>query len=355
MVDLPLTDSAMEASHLKIQSALFNIGEVYRNDLKDYPLAIDAYKELIKRYPESEYKVPSYYSLYKVYSQQGDLTQAETYKNMIIRNYPESQYAKVLVDPDYFKQFEQEEIQRKEDYLKTLELYNQGSFSEVIGRCNLALGKNEISEYTPKHRYIRSLAMGEVYGISVLKSELEKITEEFKNDPVAKSSEDLLVLIQKNELNNIKDISIAQKTDTLAKPIDDEIAQLTIEEIEKLYEYNPESKHYIAVIISNEADINQLKFNIINFNLDFYIQKSYDLESNEFNEYFKIVTVQYFTNSDEASEYCNKFNEEEERIFADVKSSNYQIFIISESNLSKLTEEKMVRDYLLFYNKFYQK
>lgn len=355
MVDLPLTDSAMGASHLKIQSALFNIGEVYRNDLKDYPFAIDAFKDLIKRYPESEYKVPSYYSLYKVYTQQGDATQADTYKNMIIRNYPESQYAKVLVDPDYFKQFEQEEIQRKESYSKTMDLYNQGSFSEVIGRCNLAISKNEISEYTSKYRYLRSLAMGEVYGISVLKSELEKIKEEFKDDPVAKSSENLLVLIQKNELNNFKDINIAQKTDTLAKPIDDEIAQLTIEEIEKLYKYNPESKHYTAVIISNEADINQLRFNIINFNLDFYIQKSYDLESNEFNEFFKIVTVQYFTNSDEASEYYKKINDEKERIFTDVNSSNYQIFIISESNLSKLTEEKMVRDYLLFYNKFYQK
>lgn len=355
MVDLPLTDSAMEVSHLKIQSSLYNIGEVYRNDLKDYPLAIDAYKDLIRRYPESEYKVPSYYSMYKVYSIQGDITQADTYKNMIIRNYPESQYAKVLIDPDYFKQFEQEEIQRKENYSITLDLYNQGSFSEVIGRSNLALSKKEISEYTPKYRYLRSLAMGEVYGISVLKSELEKIKEEFKNDPVAKSSENLLVLIQKNELNNIKDISIAQKTDTVENPIDDKIAQLTIEEIEKLYKYNPKSKHYLAVIISNEADINQLKFNIINFNLDFYIQKSYDLESNEFNEFFKIVTVIQFTNSDEGAEYYNKFNEEKEKIFTDVKSSNYQYFIISESNLSNLSKKKMVRDYLLFYNKYYQK
>ena len=85
------------------------------------------------------------------------------------------------------------------------------------------------------------------------------------------------IILQKNELNNLKDLNIALKTDTDDKPVDDKIAQLTIEEIEKLYKYNPESKHYVAVIISNEADINQLKFNIINFNLDFYIQKIYDL------------------------------------------------------------------------------
>lgn len=356
MVDLPLTDSAMEASHIKIQVALFNIGEVYRNDLKDYPLAIEAYKDLIRRYPDSEIKVPAYYSIYKVYTEQGDIAQANTYKNMIIRNYPESQYAKVIIDPNYFKQFEREEIERKEYYSRTLDLYNQASFSDVISNCNLALNKNEASEYTPKYRYLRALAMGKVYGTSVLKVELEKIIEEFKDDPIVESSEKLLAFIQKNELNDFKDINLAQRTDTVKTTVEnDEIAQLTIEEIEKLYNYDPKTKHYLAVIISTDADINQLKFNIINFNLDFYIQKSYDLESMEFNEFFTIVTVKQFKDADEGLEYLNKFSAEKERIFTDINSSNHQYFIISKPNLDNLSKEKMVRDYLLFYNKYYQK
>jgi tetratricopeptide (TPR) repeat protein len=356
MIDLPLTDSAMEMSHKKIQTALFNIGEVYRNDLKDYPMAVDAYKELIERYPESEYKVPAYYSLYKVYYQQEDKTQSDVYRNMIIRNYPDSKYAKVLVDPNYFKQFEREENERKEHYSKTLDLYKQRNYSDVIRRCNLALNKDSNTEYSPKYRYLRALAMGEVYGITVLKSELEKIKEEFKTDPVARSSEDLLVAIQKNELKNLKDINIVQKADTTSEGeiIEDKIAQKTIEEIEKLYKYSPETKHYLAIVIAKGADINQLKFNIINFNLDFYIQESYDIESKEFNKFFTIVTVNQFKNSEEGTEYYNKFNIEQERIFTDVKSSDYQFFIISEGNLTNLAKEKMIRDYLLFYRVKYQ-
>ena len=352
MIDLPLTDSAMTKSHKKIQNALFNIGEVYRNDLKDYPMAIDAYKDLIKRYPESDYKIPAYYSMYKVYSQQGDLSQAEVYKNMIIRNYPDSKYAKVLVDPNYFKQFVQEENERKEYYSKTLDLYNKRTYSEVIRRCNLALNKNPFSEYTPKYSYLRALAMGEVYGVTVLKTELEKIIEEFKIDPVAKSSEDLLVSIQKNELKSLKDLDINQKADTIigGEVKNVEIARKTIEEIEKIYTFNSETNHYLAVIIAKGADMNQLKFNIINFNLDFYIQESYVIESNEFNEFFTILTVKQFKNSEQGIEYYNKFNNESERIFSDVKSSDYQFFIISEANLKNLAKEKMIRDYLLFYN-----
>ncbi len=356
MIDLPLTDSAIEMSHKKIQTAFFNIGEVYRNDLKDYPMAVDAYKELIERYPESEYKVPSYYSLYKVYSQKGDNTQADVYRNMIIRNYPDSKYAKVLVDPNFFKQFEREENERKEHYSKTLDLYKQRKYSDVIRRSNLALNKDPNTEYTPKYRYLRALSMGEIYGVTVLKSELETIKEEFKTDPVAKSSENLLASIQENELKSLKDLNVVPIADTTSEGeiIDDKITQRTIEEIEKIYKYNPEAKHYLAIIIAKGADINQLKFNIINFNLDFYIQESYDIESKEFNKFFTIITVNQFKNSEEGLEYYNKFDVEQERIFTDVKSSEYQFFIISEANLTNLAKEKMVRDYLLFYRNNYQ-
>lgn len=356
LVDLPLTDSAIAISHQKIQTALFNVGEVYRNDLKDYPMAIDAYKELIERYPESDYKVPAYYSLYKVYLQQDDLNQADVYKNMIIRNYPDSKYAKVLVDPNYFKQFEQEEIERKEHYTKSLDLYKQSKYSEVIRRCNVALSKNIDSEYTPKYRYLRALAMGEVYGISVLKGELEKITTEFKSDPVAKSSEDLLVSIQENELKNLNNITFKQNADTSAESNIEQnvIAQKTIEEIEKTYSYNPEVNHYLLVVVEKKADVNQLKFNIINFNLDFYIEKNFDIESNELNDFFKLITVKQFKNAEEGLEYFNKFKSEQNRVFSEVNSSDFQFFIISETNLAILTKEKMVRDYLLFFNKNYQ-
>lgn len=356
LVDLPLTDSAMQASHQKIQTALFNVGEVYRNDLKDYEMATDAYKELIDRYPNSKYKVPAYYSLYKVYQENKDLTQAEVYRNMIIRNYPDTKYAKVLIDPNYFKQFEKEEQERKNYYTKTLELYKQKKYADVIRRSNLGLSKYSDQAYTPKYRYLRALSMGEVYGVSVMRSELEEIKTEFRNDPVAEAADDLLVSIKANELKSLKDFNSTQEPDITASgnASTDEVVQKTLEEIEKIYSYTPDAQHYLAVIISKEADVNQLKFNIINFNLDFFIEKSYDLESKEFNQYFTLVTIKQFKNADESLNYLSKFITEHERIFTDVKTTDYKFFVISDKNLTNLLEEKVVRDYLLFYTKNYQ-
>ncbi len=357
LVDLPLTDSSMLMSHKKIQTALFNIGEIYRNDLKDYPLAIDAYKELIERYSESDYKVPAYYSIYKAYLQQENIAQSNVYKNMIIRNYPDSKYARVLVDPNFFKQFEQEELERKNHYSQTMNLYKQGNYSEVMHRSDYALNNYPESDYTAKYSYLKALAMGEIYGVTVLKPELEKIIAEYKTDPVAESSEKLLASIKENELKNLKDLDFTEKSNTATSKEDitkEEITRRTLEEIEKIYSYGTEAVHYAAIVISKSADMNQLRFNIINFNLDFYIQKSYDIESKEFNEFSTILTIKQFKNSEGGLEYYNKLVEERERVFKDVKSNDFQIFTISDQNLINLTNEKMVRDYMIFFRKNYQ-
>jgi len=357
MVDLPLTDSAMQVSNKMIQAALYNIGEVYRNNLKDYPLALDSYKELTERFSEGEYKVPAYYSMYKVYSTQGETTQAEVYKNMIIRNYPDSRYAKVLVDPDYFKEFEKEEQARKDYYETTLEFYKQNKFNDVVTRCDVALKKYSDESYLSKYKYLKALATGKIYGTSVLKKELEKIVAEFNDDPISIEAERILASIQENQFKNITDINFAENTETqLSSEINkEEFIQETIEEIEKMYTYSPEDEHCLAIVISKQSDINQLKFNIINFNLDYYIQESYDLENKEFNDFFSIITIRQFKNEEEGLGYYKKFETEKENIFRDIKNTEYQYFIITDNNLTKLANEKIVRNYLIFYNKNYKK
>lgn len=355
-VELPLTDSAMEASHKKIQRALFNVGEVYRNELKDYPLALDAYNDLVNRYPDGEFKVAAYYSIYKLHLLNEDNAKADVYKNMIIRNYPESIYAKVLLDPNYFKKFEKEEAEKKDYYVQTLNMYRSQNYSQVITRCDAALRKYKESEYIPKYVYLKALSMGELYGVTVLKAELEKIVSTYKSDPVANKSEELLLAIRENELKSLKELNVAEtkkedkQKDELIQKI---VTQKTLEEIEKMYSLNPAEEHVFAIVIADNADVNQLKFNVINFNLDFFIQNNFDTESKEFNEFSSIVTVNTFKSARDGNEYIRQFQLEKERIFKDLNDPEYQIFIISKSNLERLTQEKMIRDYLLFYRKNY--
>lgn len=195
--------------------------------------------------------------------------------------------------------------------------------------------------------------MGELYGVSSIKKELEAIVEKFPADPVANASEELLAAIRENELKQFKDMDEITKEDDMADKEKDEITQKTLEKIAKIYQYKPETKHLLGIAINKTANINQLKFNLINFNLDFFIQESYDIENKSLNEFIEIISVKDFKNAQKAKEYYNQFKMEEKTIFKDIETADFQYFIISQENLDKLLEEKSVGDYLIFFRNNY--
>jgi len=76
--------------------------------------------------------------------------------------------------------------------------------------------------------------------------------------------------------------------------------------------------------------------------------------SKEFNQFFNLVEVKEFENESKARDYAIRIKAESEIVFKDVKSEDYQYFIITPDNIEKLNEEKVIRDYLLFYQKHYK-
>ena len=356
MVELPLTDSAIQASHKKIQKALYNAGEVYRNDLKDYEKALDIYTQLVERYPENKNKVAIYYGMYKVYELQKNIQKANVYKNIITRNYPETIYAKILTDPNYFKTFEKEELERKNYYKQTLDLYRKRDLSKVIERCDIAFKQYAKTIYIPKYAFLKAISMGENYGTTVLRNELEKIQSNYKNDPVAERAQQLLATLKEKELKDLNELDVEEEKPLSKKEetIKQIVTQHTLKEIEKIYSNNLTEEHVFVIISAKEMDVNQLKFNIINFNLDFFIQENYEVENKEFNEFANIIIVSKFKDAKKSEEYLRKFRSEKERIFKDLNTIEYKLFSISKTNLEKLVNEKIIRDYLLFYRKHYK-
>jgi tetratricopeptide (TPR) repeat protein len=354
LIDLPLNDSLLEVSHSKIQNALYNIGEVYRNDLMNYDMAIKAYKDLVNRYQVSSYKAAAYYSLYKLYLLQNDPGQADIYKSMIIGNYPESNYAKVLLNPEFFKEFEKESTVQNEYYQATLNLYNDKKYAEVINRCDHGLTNFKNPDLEPKFKYIKILSLGKMYGLTVLKTELEKFIAEYPKGELNTPANELLAAVRKNELKQLSEpaseLQLAASDSTSGANIAEEQKR-----IEKLFTFNANTKHYFVLIIDKKLDLNQLKFNTINFNLDFFIQKDYNTESQEFNKFFNSVVVKDFTNSKEGMDYYNTALQNLDKLIEEADKDDYQLFIISVDNYNSLIENKTIREYLLFYKENYLK
>jgi len=97
--DLPKTEEDFKNSDSLIVEAYHKLGELYKESLRDTAAALKIYGEFMERFPNNKYELESWFALYQLYNGQGDVSNGAKYKSLILANYPESDYAKVIVDP----------------------------------------------------------------------------------------------------------------------------------------------------------------------------------------------------------------------------------------------------------------
>ena len=357
--DIPLSDSAKEASHNKIKEGYFNVGLVYMNDLENYEKAINAFNKLNQNYPNNSYKLPSWYYIYKMYKEEGKQSKAQQYKQQIMAEYPESNYAKVLSDPDYFKKLEEEQNVLEKEYSRVLEKFKNGMYYSVINDCNSLTEKYEDKKYLSKLAYLKAMSVGRTQDIVSFRKALKNVTENYPDTDVAESANNTLNFLEKTELEQIssyfaknKEKQDKQKTEDGESAVQkEEEAQMFIEEEEKSpYRYREDDSYYFVIIVSTEnVDIDNFKFDLINFNLDYYLQKDYTTSSQTFNEHNTIVSVKRFKDLETVHDYYEILSKKEDRVFSNINEKHYEYFYVSVKNYPTLLEKKSIIEYIKFF------
>lgn len=353
--NLPLTDSAMEASHKKVQEAYFNVGKIYMNDLNNPTKAIETFQTLNERYPDNPFKLSSYYNMYKLYKDLGNDSQTTKYKNKILSEFPESNHAQLLSNPDYFREMENRKNEAEKLYSETLELYQNGQYGKVLGNCKKAKEQFDDTTYLSKFSYLEALTIGQTQDIVSFRNRLQSIVKTYPNSEVSSQADDILSYLKKTELQQINKKLVQNKpgSNNRGQFTSDTTQQGTSsirEEEDSLYTFDKNEPYYFTVIANPEKiDIGRLKFELINFNLDYFLQKNFNTESDEFNEFYNIITVKKFENYSTAKEYYELLNKREERVFSEIDSDEYRYFFISVKNYLTLVDKKSIIEYINFF------
>lgn len=354
--NIPLTDSAKQHAEFLIREGLYNAAQVYYSQLDDTENAVSTFEELLDRYQRGAYVLPSHYQLYTIFQEQGNQTKAQHHKQVILNRFSETRFAEVLRNPDYFRKHREQQNQRQEAYEQTLNNYHQGKYTQVIADSKQALAEPLMSDFFPKYAFLMALSRGKMQGNAVLIQELEKVSEEYEKDPVAKQSEELIAFIQKDELQKTQtDISTYQKEAALQKlqASETQSAEEPVVNVIGKYKYEPDALHYFVLVVGKQVNLNQLRFNLINFNLDYYLQEDYNVSERQLNEYSQLLVVKRFEELDEARDYFFTFDAMQELVFDEVAHEGYQYFIISVDNYVTLTTERSISDYMNFFQKLY--
>jgi tetratricopeptide (TPR) repeat protein len=347
LVGLPLTDSAMQVSEQKIEEAYYDIATLYKEKFNDFTLSINAYLELLKSYPQTEFRLLTYYNLYKLYFLEKDYKKAEEYKNLVINEYPSSEYAKVLSDPDYFKQLEKIENQVKFIYQATYKYFINDNCDEVYYNYRFADSAYSESKLIPKFALLATLCSGHSGDTIAFKDSLSSFQLRYPNTEEATYAQEVLAALDRD----IREVILEEEV------FGGDLATLeNMDSIDvSMYNFRPDSVHYYIVVVSNEkADVNRVKFNLTNFNLDYYYFLEFNLESELLSADYSMVTVTRFKNRNMANNYFESVKIAGE-IFEGIDKDAYREFVISRENYKVFLQDKNLLRYQKFFDDNYLK
>lgn len=332
--DIPMTDSMMELSNDRIKEGLYNAANIYRNDLRDYPRAEETYRGLLDRFPGNRYTLSSYYNLYSIYNEQNDDTKANIYRNLIISEFPESQPAQILTNPNYVSELQARENEVNDFYRQTYTMYQLGDYPGVIRNADTAMVRWADDPIVNKFEFLKVLSIGKTESIMVFTRALDSLSKGSPDPEIAERSADILAYIM--------------DTDREVKTETEKI------EAEEIYSADSTGAFSYGMFVSGNVDINQLKFEFINLNLDLFPNRTFDVVSEELQNGEIAVLVRRLQDMEEAWNYYEQ-TFMNQKIFDVLADAQYRLFIISEGNENILLQDRTANKYWFFFQKYYNR
>jgi len=405
---LPLSDSAIIASNQKLVHAYLELGAIYRDDLNDFPNAIITYTTLLKRFPNLEEKDLIYYNLFRLYNNQGNKTQETVYRNLLVNNFPQSRYAKIITDPHYLDRFNKNEQLENDLYSQAYQYYTDENYSEVLtlaDRLNHMADPSKKSGVIVQMNYLKALAIGRTQTLGPFENALKELMKNYPQDPlIIPLVKEHLSYIDSNRLSLQKrsvalkgieagrtpfvdepvltkwpelvfhhekkqntairqtlagNLSTSQPAITPFNKITNLQGQVKITAYQQKQRTNsfrdlelfPDSATYFYVIHINNARVNlsPSRYGIGQFNRGQYATSQLTHQLKRIDDELQLLYIGPFFSYEEVKTYEHKIQALLPTIMK-IPANNYDTFIITEQYLTRLTDFDQVNDYSVKYH-----
>lgn len=330
--NLPMTDSLMNLSVTKSANALLGEGKILALRLSDTIRAAESLEAAAKTGNDDMTRAEALYELYRLLHN-SDPARAERRRTELLTEFPKSEYALILSDPDYVRKQQEMATKAQKSYETAYEAFSSEKYAETQAICREALMQYPDDQLAPKFMLLDAMATGATGGEMAYKEKLDSLTAKYPATPEGKRAAEIIAFLRKE----IPAIQVAEDT---------HIA-------EELYEQDTLQPHYVMIIAGNvQANLNQMVFDVINFNLDNFTDKNYRTEGKTVDTDYILITVGTFKDAAEAAAWLRAFNPS--AYIREAGSADLSLFIISRDNLEKFNNDKNINRYRIFYETAYQ-
>jgi len=248
----------------------------------------------------------------------------------------------MLSNPNYLENLQKENRLREEYYQNTFELYRQGQCNDATRMAREGLSRYADSDVAPMFQFIIAQCAGRSGNIRAYRAELNTVIEQYPQSEVAQSAATIITMLDQRELQLASaqpdEVGESQPADGVTAPV---VGYST-----------PQGEHLFLAIVPKNSPINQLRFNLVSFNVDHYINLNLNVTSTELTDFVVLIQVESFKSRQEAMEYFMKVNAEQ-GLMGGLPEADYSYVVISRDNLEVFKGDKSVAGYLNFFRENY--
>ncbi|MBJ6117788.1 tetratricopeptide repeat protein [Pontibacter sp. BT310] len=202
--DIPLTTAAIQRSEKMVEEALFTLGNIYNQNLKNSEKATETYEQLLKRFPNTEHAAETYYALYLIYSKANNEAQKQVYYNKIKQQFPKSSFAQLVDDADFMSKNAAENLKAHTLYDSAYTYYEDADYKMAQQIVNQLVSQYPHSDIQDKTAYLEILITARTKEPQELKQQLERFQKTYPASSLQTNVTKLLAtyssLEQKNQL-----------------------------------------------------------------------------------------------------------------------------------------------------------
>ncbi len=335
--DVPSSEEDIRKAQDIRMRALFLLAGYYYSRLDELDLSIKTFEEFIEQYPKSPFSEEVYYRLYLAYKEKGMLNKANSYKAMLEEKYADSEFVKIINDPNYYDKKMSEKLSLSKSYDLAYQSFQSGDAYKALQMIGQAKSDfaNIPKDIRAKFSLLRAMCLGKTEGRDEYLKALDLVVTTHNGTDEAKRAKEIIRYIRgdKNvfgEKENKKKSRYVDQQDRL---------------------------HYVLVLFRNtdkNTSINELRAQVSDYNRTYHKLEKLRVGNVYLSKDDKdpILIVRKFPTGQAAMKYYKSILSNKENFLPD---SQYELFPINQRNYRELLRSKTLEEYIRFFEEHYDK